>query len=247
MNNHLLCPMQCRVNAVVINDTPKMCVPNPDDSTHSIEVTDPLDLDATLHIPLILKGMTSCFDVWRPTTVEFEDEDNPKLDMTYKSPEWDPSDPDWAPQEASTMDSRGRVHDLDNVIAEGRRFKNLVSTSAQYADFTSNEYFHVALQARVNVSRVKVGKSCRAIGHELLADKWLVSPEVACRTLERTTQRGVRTISHPSLSRRFRTNDRQLRYKRLWHDVFTDMMQSKYKSRHGELYSQVYMTGFHWC
>jgi hypothetical protein len=42
-----------------------------------------------------------------------------------------------------------------------------------------------------------------AIGHELLADKWMVSPEVAHRTLERTTQRGVQTISHPSLSHRF--------------------------------------------
>jgi hypothetical protein len=28
------------MNGVVINDTPKMCIPNPDDSTHSIEVTD---------------------------------------------------------------------------------------------------------------------------------------------------------------------------------------------------------------
>ena len=203
----------------------KMCVPNPDDSTHSIEVTDPLNQDATLHIPLILKGVTSCFCVRRPTTVEFEDEDIPKLDMTSESPEWDPSDPDWAIQEASTMDSRGRVHVLDHVIAGGRRFINLVSTSAQSADFTSDEYFHVALQALVNVSRVKVGNSRRAIGHELLADKWMVSPEVACRTLERTTQRGVRTISHPSLSRRFQTNDRQLRYKRLRHDVFTDTMQ----------------------
>ena len=247
MNNHLICPMQCRVNGVVINDTPKMCVPNPDDSTHSIEVADPLDPDATLNIPLILKGVTSCFGVRRPTTVEFEDDDIPKLDMTYESPEWDPGDPEWATQEASTMNSRGRVHDFDNVIAEGRRFINLVSTSAQSADFTSDEYFHVALQALVNVSRVKVGNSRRAIGHELLADKWMVSPEVARRTLERTTQRGVRTISHPSLSRRFRTNDRQLRYKRLRHDVFTDTMQSKYKSRRGELYSQVYTTGFHWC
>jgi hypothetical protein len=42
-----------------------------------------------------------------------------------------------------------------------------------------------------------------AIGHELLADKWMVSPEVAHHTLERTTQRGVQTISHPSLSHRF--------------------------------------------
>ena len=111
--------------------------------------------------------------------------------MTYESPEWDPSDPDWATQEASTMDSRGCVHDLDNVIAGGQRFINLVSTSAQSANFMSDEYFHVALQALVNVSRVKVGNSRRAIGYELLADKWIVSPEVAHCTLERTSQRGV--------------------------------------------------------
>ena len=53
MDNHLICPMQCYVNGVVINNMPKMCVHNPDDSMHSIEVADPLDLDAMLHIPLI--------------------------------------------------------------------------------------------------------------------------------------------------------------------------------------------------
>jgi len=206
--------MQCRVNGVVINDTPKICVPNPDNSTHSIKVADSLEQDATLHIPLILKEVTSCFCIRRPTTIEFEDKDIPKLGMTYESPEWDPSDPDWATQEAFTIDSRGRVHDLDNVIAGGQRCINLVSTSVQSANFTSDEYFHVALQALVNVSRVKVGNSRRAIDHKLLPDKWMVSPEVARRTLERTTQLGVQTILHQSLSRRFRTNDRQLRYKR---------------------------------
>ena len=69
MDNHLICPMQCRVKGVVINDTPKMCIPNPDNSTHSIEVADPLDQDATLHISLILKGVTSCFCAQRPTTI----------------------------------------------------------------------------------------------------------------------------------------------------------------------------------
>ena len=189
MENHLICPMQCRVNGAVINDTPKMCVPKPDKSTHFIEVTDPLDTDIMLHIPLMLRGATSCFCVRKPSTAEFADDDIPKLDMTYESPEWDPGDPDWATQEASTMNLRGRVYDLDNVIAGGRRFINLVSTSEQSTDFTSDEYFHVALQALVNVSRVKVGNSRRAIGHELLADKWMVSSEVARRTLERTTQR----------------------------------------------------------
>ncbi len=98
-----------------------------------------------------------------------------KLDMTYKSPEWDPSDPDWATQEASMMDSRRRMHDLDNVIAGGQRFMNLVSTSAQSADFTSNEYFHVALQALVNVLRVKVGSLQR-----LLVAPWKEQPSEGC-------------------------------------------------------------------
>jgi hypothetical protein len=195
--------MQRRVNGVVINNTPKMCILNPDNSTHSIEVADPLDPDTMLHILLILREVTSCFCVRKPSTAEFEGNDIPKLNMTYESPEWDPGNPDWATQEASTMDSRGRVYDLDNVIAGGQRFINLVSTSEQSVDFTANEYFHGALQAHVNVSRVKVENSCRAIGHKLLADKWMVSPEVAYCTLERTTQRGVQMISHPSLACRF--------------------------------------------
>ena len=176
---------------------------NPDNSTHSIEVAGTLDPDAMLRISLISRGVTSCFGVRKPSTAKYEDNDIPKLDMTYESPEWDPSDPDWATQEASTMHSRGQVHDLDNIISRGQRFINLVSASEQSADFTSDEYFHVILQARVNVSREKVGNSRRTIGHKLLADKWMFSPEVARRTLKRMTQRGVQTISHPSLSRRF--------------------------------------------
>ena len=105
----------------------------------------------------------------------------------YESPKWDPGDPDWATQEASKLDWRGQVHDLDNVIAGEQNITNLVSTSGQSVEFTANKYFHGALQARVNVSRVKVGNSHRAIDHKLLADKWMVSPEVARRTLERTT------------------------------------------------------------
>ena len=53
-------------------------------------------------------------------------------------------------------------------------------------------------------------------------------------------------ISNPSLSHRFRTNNRQFFYRHLRHDMFTDMMQTKTKSRRGNLYAQVYTTGFHW-
>ena len=43
-----------------------------------------------------------------------------------------------------------------------------------------------------------------------LARKWGIGLEAAKRTIHMTTQRGICTILHPSLSRRFRTNDRQL-------------------------------------
>jgi hypothetical protein len=246
MENHLICPMQCCVNGVVINDTPKFCIRNPDNLVHAIKVNDPMDPDATLLISLLLRGVISCFNVCCPSTDNFEDEDIPKIVMTYEFPMWNPVNPDWAEQEASTMDLRGQVHDTKNVIATGRRFINLVSMSKQGVDFTSNDHFHDVLWVHVNFSRVQVKNGHSAINYKLLAEKWLVSMDVAKRTLKRTTQMGMRTISHPSLACQFRTNDRQLQYKCLCHDVFTDMMQAKTKSCWGDLYTQVYATGFHW-
>ena len=59
-----------------------------------------------------------------------------------------------------------------------------------------------------------------------LADRWGIDPGKAKNTIRRTTQRGVRTCLHPSLARRFPTNDRMLRYDRLPHTLFTDTMFS---------------------
>ena len=52
MDNHLICPMQCREDGVVIKYTPKFCVHDPDNLAHAIEVNGPFDLDVMLHIPL---------------------------------------------------------------------------------------------------------------------------------------------------------------------------------------------------
>lgn len=119
MDNHLICPMQCCINGVVINDTPKFCVRNPDDLVHAIEFDDPIDPDATLHILLLLCSAISCFNVRCPNRDKFEDEDIPKINMMYKSPEWDPANPDWAEQSASTMDLRVQLHGTEKVIATG--------------------------------------------------------------------------------------------------------------------------------
>ena len=51
---------------------------------------------------------------------------------------------------------------------------------------------------------------------------------------------------HPSLSQRFRTNDRQLRYRRLPIECFTDTLIAKTESRDKNRYAQVYCTPDGW-
>ena len=54
---------------------------------------------------------------------------------------------------------------------------------------------------------------------------------------------------YTSLSRRYSTNDRMLRYNRLPHPVFSDTMQAGILSKGGNKYTQAYCTqyGWTWC
>ena len=248
MENHLVCPMQCRVNGVVVNDTPKIFVENPTDQSHAIVVRDPMDPENTTIIPLELSGVTSRFSVRTPSLQEFEDGDNPHIIMTAESPEWDPYNSDWSQQEASMTDLRGHIHGFDDdVIARGRRLINSVSCSYMQVNPTDSENFAAALGRNVKVCRAKTSRGWRAIDVDTLAEKWMVTPEIARRTLARTTRRGIRSTAHSSMSRRFRTNDRHMRYKRLRHNMYTDTMKASVPSRLRDLYAQVFVTDFRWA
>jgi len=49
------------------------------------------------------------------------------------------------------------------------------------------------------------------------------------------------------MSRRFRTNDRHMRFKRLRHNMYTNTMKASVPSRSKDLYAQVFVTGFRWA
>jgi hypothetical protein len=82
---------------------------------------------------------------------------------------------------------------------------------------------------------------------QILAARWMVSPEQAHQTLLCTTQKGVKDCLHPSIEGRFPTNDRMLLYKWLPHPLFTDTMFAGTQSVGGNKCSQVYTTSFGWC
>ena len=110
-------------------------------------------------------------------------------------------------------DSAGNIITRE-TMARGRKIINSISVTT-YADidtidFTDDDNFANALQANAHVGRVGISKKRHAIDYEMLAKRWNIDIKTATRTIKNTTQRGIRIILHPSLSRQFRTNDRGL-------------------------------------
>ena len=63
-------------------------------------------------------------------------------------------------------------------------------------------------------------KAGKPVDAETLTKCRLIPANRAARTVDRTTQQGVCTMLNPTLSCRFPTNDRMLRYPRMPHPVF---------------------------
>lgn len=77
-----------------------------------------------------------------------------------------------------------------------------------------------------------------------LSKNWGISSAEAKHTVKRTTQRGVRTVLHPLLSRQFRTNNRALRYQSTPHPVFGDTLIAGTASKQGNKYAEVFTNSF---
>ena len=65
---------------------------------------------------------------------------------------------------------------------------------------------------------------------QILARIWGTHLETVKRILKANKQRGVRSVLNPTITRRYRTNDRHLRYRRLSHDMFTDTLEASVRS-----------------
>jgi hypothetical protein len=84
----------------------------------------------------------------------------------------------------------------------------------------------------LNIAWVKYELRDKAgIDAATLAKNWGIGIEEAKRTRLVTTQRWVRRMIHPSFTKRYKTNYRQLRYCRLPVTVYTDTMYSTILSR----------------
>jgi hypothetical protein len=207
LDHHLLCPKQCRVNDVIVNNLPKFLAADPTDQTHALTLTDPENPLQPVTLLLSLRGVTSVLNVRSRTIDKFNSHDYLRLHLTSETLTWDPTTNLYEKQENAMMDYSGNI-----VRDAAMRGPNLVlnelhSLTTDLADLTHDCNFHQVLTAHVAMSSIDSSLSGHVrsrktapIDFMTLAGRWMIAPDRAKKTVQRTMQRGVRTCLNPTLA-----------------------------------------------
>jgi hypothetical protein len=258
--------MQMRLHDVVVNETPKFQSLEPTSVSHTIIVRGDA-VDDVLVITLDLFGVVSCFPTFTPSQEEFET--YPRYELTYESPVYDPTVTLFSKQEATMTDSylklraswdshpkRRQVCSLRQKELEIEKSSvSYINTSAKLQDLSAvldHGKLLVELKQNVNIADMNVSSihatmiEKGGVDAVTLANNFGIGIEASKRTRIVTTQRGVSKMIHPSLNKRYKTNDRQLRYRNLPVTLFTDTMYSTILSRQGNRAAQIICDGAGW-
>ena len=230
----LLSVNQVRAFGLRVEDAPRHFLGH-QDSSHSIVGPD------DTHFPLELDGTVSYLETTYPT--EEERHTCRYIDLTSDAP-WDPHSSDFAKNEERARDRKPPpTHKIDSISTMGRDFRTVcdVTTSLRQIDPILTGDFRHLWNDTISAVTTR-NKECR-IDAETLARRWCIGLATAQRTLEVTTQSGLRLVSNP-LTRRLRTSQQHLRYNILKAQFYSDTMFSTEKSLRGMKAAQVFTTDF---
>ncbi len=195
-----------------------------------------------LTIPLDLKGLVSCFPKRLPTAEEYES--CVCYELTSKSPVFDPHDPTYAQQEAACVDYCGSVKTTGDEVFRRDKQRRLCGVAMTDDDLFGSSLNHdpflsSLLTSTVRVSNIQIGSPAPGIDATTLARNWVIGLEKAERTIKATTQRGIKTVLHPTLSP-LSYQQSAASFRRLPIDCITDTMKSQEVSKRENKYVQVY-------
>ena len=212
MENNLLRPLQIRDNDVRVNDELKFMALTPTENHHAI-VINGIDQDQQpINIPLSIRGVISYFPSRKPTREEYEVSDpDLRIKMTVEDPEWDSRTTWFESQEESMTDSSGKLIDRPVKWGNERIIATLYTLPQGEQPATD---FGLALARTVNTPTPRIASKGKdpvsvkvlntssrrnSMSPQLLAQRWGTHVETAKRTLDATTQRGVRSILNPTM------------------------------------------------
>ncbi len=104
LDHHLLCPMQCRVNDVIVYNKPKFLMSYPTDHTYALTINDPDHPAQTVILPQALQGVTLLLNVRAPTLDKRNSDAFKRLHLTSETLTWDPTTTLYEEQEAAMID-----------------------------------------------------------------------------------------------------------------------------------------------
>ena len=235
-------------------------VPTPTEYHHAIAIKTPEgnEQQEELLIPLLMSGVFSYFEASKPTLEQWESaHEDSCIHLTYDAPEWEPTKLGLDDAESAMIGDDGKVateRDADywnqerisRVIASLSKERVLEPPATELAGALQSHVHVKSIKSRA-VKSVKTGKKQWKVGPMALAKRWGIGIGAATRTIDATTQHMVRSLANPTLSRRFATHDRLLRFRRLPCRMFTDTMTAKQLSWFRKnRYGQVYVTDYGW-
>jgi hypothetical protein len=140
--------MQCRVNDVVVDNTPKFLASDPTDNMHALTIRDPDWPAQTVIFQLALRGVTLLLNVRDVMLDEWNSDAFKRLHLTSEALTWDPTTTLYEEQEATMVDYSGRVVMTTRPLM--MRINSLVidllsSLTTDQADITDDENLYDVL------------------------------------------------------------------------------------------------------
>jgi hypothetical protein len=210
----LLCPNQLRFNGLIVNDTPKMFDSN---SSQSVIIPHRMEL------PLKMHGMIM-YLVTRKKE-ERESQECDRLELT-SSMSWEPSLIGAEAHQVSVV-----TLNQDPLELVGDLASRVISTLCVHLNRDHHEadvIAHAKDGARKS-SSLSQGTRRTILSEDDLAARWYIGKEMAARTLNATTQYGMRFVEGP-LERRLKTSQAHLRSHTLYTKMYSDTLFGGIKS-----------------
>jgi hypothetical protein len=206
---------------VVVTETPKFQCLKPTNLSHSISMRGD-NVDELLVIPLDLYVVVYCLSTFKQSQEEFETCE--RYELMYETPEYDPSAKTFHEQDAGMKYSwvnrkiQGDFHpNRRQVFSLRQKETEMKQLSARYSDTSAKlqdlspilddgtllaELGCVTTTTYLNVYLVKSEMRDNAgVYAETLAKNWGIRIKVAKRMLLVATQRGIRRMIHPLMTK----------------------------------------------
>ena len=247
MQVNLIPPFMMRLAGIEVNECPKFMAKEPKETHHSIYFP-----DDDLRIALQIERTVSYIPTRCPQVDDVSGEYK-SYDLTPDTDEWDPANPTYSNQEHAMLDYKGEIkiqkrkesrqlfsvrgEPCEDPVSEVSAVLTSISNTLDHGNFADSVMKIYSVSSTDRRYKASVEDVMRAMN---------CSRDVARRTLRCTTQRCVRSLENPSMSRRYNTNDRMLRYRRITCDMFMDTFFSKIASVRGFKCAQMFVTDFNY-